>query len=436
MSRHITVIGTGYVGLVAAIGMADLGNYVIGTDLNTYKINKLKKGISTIYEPGLEEYLRRNIKNQKLQFTGDLEYAIKNSEVIFIAVGTPSQENGEVDLSQLKSVVNTICENINNYKVIVTKSTVPIGTNKWIKQTIKENIGNNIEFDIVSNPEFLREGRAMYDFFHPDRVVIGCENERSKEILKDLYRPLYITETPFVWCNIETAELIKYSSNAFLATKISFINQMANLAEEVGADINVISKAMGMDGRIGKKFLHPGPGYGGSCFPKDTRAVVKIGENYNVEMSLIREVINANTKQKEKMVFKLQKYFKNLSQKTIAILGAAFKNETDDIRESASLDIIKLLLEKGAFVKVHDPKALDNLKKIFGNSIQYCNEQLDAIKDADAIMILTEWNEYRNIDLAKFKMYMKGKIIIDTRNILNIDEVKRLGFIYEGVGRK
>lgn len=436
MSRNITVVGTGYVGLVAAIGLADFGNRVIAVDVDEDKINKLKEGISTIYEPGLEEYLNRNLKNNRLMFSDDINSAIQESEVIFIAVGTPAKENGDVDLSQIELVVESIAKNINSYKVIVTKSTVPVGTNKWIEDRILESISNEVQFDIVSNPEFLREGRAIYDFFHPDRVVVGYENDRAKNILKDIYRPLYLTETPFVWCNIETAELIKYASNAFLATKITFINQMANLAEEVGADINTLSKAMGMDGRIGKKFLHPGPGYGGSCFPKDTKAIVSIGEKYNVNMSLIKEVISANDNQKERMVYKLQKYLKNFNDKTICILGAAFKNETDDIRESAAIRIISSLVNKGATVKVHDPKALDNLKSEFGDVIQYCDNQFEAIKDADAVMILTEWNEYRNIDLLKLKEYMKGNLIIDTRNILDVKAVKELAFIYEGVGKK
>lgn len=434
MSKKIAVIGTGYVGLIASVGFADFGNYVTGVDLDKTKVDKLNSGIPMIYEPSIEEYLRRNLSNGRLKFTVNINEAIKKSDVIFIAVGTPSKENGDVDLSQVENVIETISKNLNGYKVIVTKSTVPLGTNMWIKNYLKEKCNNN--FDVVSNPEFLREGRAIYDFFHPDRVVIGYESERAQNIIEDIYRTLYITETPFIWCNLETAELIKYASNSFLATKITFINQMANLAEKVGADINIIAKGMGLDGRIGKKFLHPGPGYGGSCFPKDTKAIVKIGNKHEVNMSLVKEVIKSNEMQKEKMVTKLEKLLGNLNEKKICILGAAFKNETDDVRESPAIKIIELLLEKGAIINIHDPKALDNLKKVFNNKVNYFTNQINAVVETDAIMIITEWNEYRNLDLEKIKETMKGNVILDTRNILNIKQVKNLGFIYEGVGRR
>jgi nucleotide sugar dehydrogenase len=434
MAKKIAVIGTGYVGLIASVGFADFGNYVCGVDLDEDKVSKLNIGEPTIYEPGIEEYLKRNLSNGRLKFTTDISTAIRENEIIFIAVGTPAMENGDVELIQIENVIRSIADNINGYKVIVTKSTVPVGTNKWIKEYISEFTNEN--FDVVSNPEFLREGRAVYDFFHPDRVVIGYESEKAKMILQHIYRTLYITETPFVWCNIETAELIKYASNSFLAMKITFINQMANLSEKIGADINIVSKAIGMDGRIGKKFLHPGPGYGGSCFPKDTKAIVNIAEKYNSDMSLIKEVISSNEKQKELMVHKLSNLLNDLEDKKICILGAAFKNETDDVRDSPALKIIDLLLNEGAIVNVHDPKALKNLRDIFINRVDYFNEQMEAVKGVDAIVIITEWNEYRNLDLQKIKKIMKGNVILDTRNILNIEEVKRLGFIYEGVGRK
>lgn len=431
----IAVVGIGYVGLVTAVGLADFGNKVIGVDIDRRKINLLQKGKSPIYEPGIEEYLNRNLESGRLSFTTNIDEAIRWSEVVFIGVGTPSKRNGETDLSAVFDVARKIGENLTNYKVIVTKSTVPVGTNRNIKKVI-ENISKSRDFDVVSNPEFLREGKAVHDFFHPDRVVIGYESEKAKEIMIDIYRPLYLIETPFVFCNLETAELIKYASNAFLATKITFINQIANLAEEVGADVHIVAKAMGMDGRISPKFLHPGPGFGGSCFPKDTKALVKIGEQYGVDMSLVKEVINANEKQKLRMVEKLVRLVGDLRGKTIAVLGLAFKAETDDMRESPAIVIINELLKRGVKVKTHDPKALENAKKIFDNRINYYTNEFEAAKKADAIVILTEWNEYRNIDLYRLKELMKGNVILDTRNVLDPVKVRSLGFIYEGVGRK
>ncbi len=434
MAKNITVVGTGYVGLVAAIGLADFGNNVIGVDIDEEKINKLKKGISPIYEKGIEEYLHRNIESKRLVFSTEIDKAIKETEVVFIGVGTPEKETGEADLTALSSVVDTIANNLNDYKVVVTKSTVPLGTNRWIKERIKEVSGSD-NFDVVSNPEFLREGVAIHDFFHPDRIVLGVESEKAKEMMQEIYRALYLIETPFIWCNLETAELIKYASNAFLATKITFINQIANLCEKVGADVHMVAKAMGKDGRISSKFLHPGPGYGGSCFPKDTKALVKIGEQFDVNMSLVDEVINANEKQKDLMVTKLENVLGAFYGKTIAVLGLAFKAETDDIRETPALVIIDALLKKGAAIKAHDPKATENVKKIYGDKITYCDYEFEAIKDADALIIVTEWNEYRNLDLKKAKKLMNGDIIVDTRNVLNKDIAKKLGFNYQGVGR-
>lgn len=434
MAKDITVVGTGYVGLVAAIGLADFGNNVIGVDIDKEKINKLKEGISPIYEKGIEEYLKRNLESKRLKFSTEIEKAIQGTEVVFIGVGTPEKENGEADLTALSAVVDVISNNLNGYKVVVTKSTVPLGTNRWIKERIKEISGSD-NFDVVSNPEFLREGVAVHDFFHPDRIVLGVESEKAKEIMQEIYRSLYLIETPFIWCNLETAELIKYSSNAFLATKITFINQIANLCEKVGADVHVVSKAMGKDGRISSKFLHPGPGYGGSCFPKDTKALVKIGEQFDVEMSLVGEVISANEKQKQLMVSKLESLLGTFYGKTVAVLGLAFKAETDDIRESPAIVIINALLKKGAHIKTHDPKATENMKELFGNKIEYCNYEFDAVQDADALIIVTEWNEYRNLDLEKAKKIMSGNIVVDTRNVLNKNIVKKLGFTYLGVGR-
>lgn len=435
MSKKITVIGTGYVGLVAAIGFADFGNDVIGVDIDKEKIDNLNKGISPIYEQSIYEYLNRNLKSKRLRFSSDISSSLRDCEVIFIGVGTPPKENGEADLSQVESVVKEICKNLNGYKTIVLKSTVPIGTNRWVKDYIKKET-NSDNFDVVSNPEFLREGRAINDFFHPDRVVIGYESEKSKEIIKDIYKSLYLIETPFVWCNYETAELIKYANNAFLATKITFINQIANLSEAIGANVIQVAKAMGMDGRIGPKFLHAGPGYGGSCFPKDTKALVEIGNKYNVNMSLVKEVINLNELQKNKMIDKLKRILPDLSNKCVAILGLSFKSETDDMRESPAISIINKLLENNVTIKVHDPKAISNAKQIFGDNLIYCDNAVEAVNDADALMLVTDWNEYRNLNLNILAKLMKNKIIIDTRNMLDMEKVKEHGFIYEGLGRR
>lgn len=435
MARKIAVIGTGYVGLVTGVGLSDFGNKVICVDIDKVKIDMLNHGQIPIYEPGLKEILDKNFREGRLFFSTDIEGAIQKSEVIFIAVGTPPKENGEADLSYVESVVESIAKNLNDYKVVVTKSTVPIGTNRWIKEQIIEKFGKT-NFDVVSNPEFLREGKAVHDFFHPDRIVIGYESEKAKEIMKDVYRSLYLIETPFVFCNLETAELIKYASNAFLATKITFINQIANLCEAVGADVHVVAKAMGMDGRISPKFLHPGPGYGGSCFPKDTKALVQIGKKYGIEMSLVNEVIRANEEQKKRMVVKLERMLGDLEGKTIGILGLAFKAETDDMRESPAIVIINELLKKGAKIKAHDPQAEENARKIFGGSIEYHDNEYKAIKDIDALIILTEWNQYRGLDLEITKKLMKGNVILDARNLLNRDEATKLEFKYEGVGRK
>lgn len=435
MSKRITVIGTGYVGLVAAVGLADFGNSLIGVDIDKSKVETLNKGIPTIYEPGINEYLQRNLHAGRLTFTSDIGEGIDKSEVIFIAVGTPPKDDGSVDLSQVEAVVNSISSHITSYKVIVTKSTVPIGTNKWIKETLKKKSGFH-DFDVVSNPEFLREGKALHDFFHPDRIIVGYESDRAKEYMDDIYRSLYLIQTPFVWCNIETAELIKYASNTFLATKITFINQMANLAEAINADIHMIAKAMGMDGRISPKFLHPGPGFGGSCFPKDTHALIHIGESVGVEMSLVREVVRANERQKDLMVDKLKALLGDLQGKTIALLGLAFKAETDDVRDSPAINIVGKLLEAGAVIKAHDPKGIDNFKKFHpGFTVRYFNKEFEAINEADAIIICTEWNEYRNLNLDIARKIMNGNVILDTRNVLDSGYAKEMGFVYKGLGR-
>lgn len=436
MAKRITIIGTGYVGLVTGTGLADFGNRVICVDVDKAKIDMLNNGKIPIYEPGLKELVDKNFREGRLSFTTDIDRAIKESEVVFIGVGTPSKDNGEADLSYVETVIESIARNLDGYKVIVTKSTVPVGTNSWIKKTITEKSGKK-DFDIVSNPEFLREGRAVHDVFHPDRVVIGYESERAKEIIQDIYKALYIIETPFLFCNLETAELIKYASNAFLATKITFINQIANLCEAVGADVHRVAKGMGMDGRISPKFLHPGPGYGGSCFPKDTKALVDIGDKHGVDMSLVREVIESNEKQKARMVQKLESLFEGeLKDKRIGILGLAFKAETDDMRDSPSIVVISELLKRGVQVIAHDPQAMENAKAIFGDSIEYADDEYKVMNNSDAIMILTEWNQYRSLDLEMAKKLMKGNIILDARNLIELERARELGFICEGVGRK
>jgi len=431
MAKNICVIGTGYVGLLTSVGLADFGNQIIGVDVDEKKINSLNEGKSVIYEPGIEEYLAKNIKAGRLQFTIDLQSALEKSEVVFIAVGTPSLETGEADLHYLYEVIDSIAGNIKEYKLIVIKSTVLVGTNRNIYNRLKAK--TSTPFDIVSNPEFLREGKAVYDFFHPERVVIGYNANNAKEIMEDIYKVLNRASVPFVWCNWETAELIKYASNAFLAIKIGFTNQIASLCEEVGADVRIVSKAMGMDGRIGSKFLHAGPGYGGSCFPKDTRALASIGRQNEVPITIVEAVIEANENQKKRVVKRLEKRLGDLKDKEIGILGLAFKAETDDIRESPAIDIVSALLSFGASIQAHDPQAMANFSILFP-TIKYMNSAYDVAKGCDALLILTEWNEYRSLDMVKIKEYMANPYIFDTRNIIDEDELKKYGFVYDFIG--
>ncbi len=431
--QRITVVGTGYVGLIASVGLADFGNMVTGVDRDETKIDLLKSGVSPIYEPGIDDYLKRNLESGRLSFSTDIKSAIKKSDVVYIAVGTPESEDGSPDLSYVDSVVASIAANMEGYTVIVTKSTVPVGTNRKMMERI-EKLNPSGDFDVVSNPEFLREGRAIEDFFHPDRTVLGCETDKARAVMENIYRALNVTSVPFVWCSLETAELVKYASNAFLATKITFINQMANLAENVGADIHMVAKSMGMDGRISPYFLHPGPGYGGSCFPKDTKAVVDTGDSVGVNMSLIRSVIEANEDQKNRMVDKLESMTGSLKGKTIALLGLAFKQRTDDVRESPAITMVETLLKKGSAVRVHDPKAMNSFKKIYPDII-YCPDAYDAVSGSDALVLVTEWNEYRSLDLARIKSLLKFPVVLDTRNLLDPPEMKKYGFKYQGVGR-
>ena len=433
--RKITIIGTGYVGLVSGAGIAEFGNDVTCVDIDKNKIQKLNSGEILIYEPELDSIVNRNKSNGRLKFSSDINKSIKSSDIIFIAVGTPQDKNGEADITAIQSVAKLIGENLNKYKIICTKSTVPIGTGKKI-ETIIKSINTSIEFDYVSNPEFLREGSAVKDFLKPDRVVIGARSKKAVEIMQDIYRPLYLNETPILSTSVETAEMIKYASNAFLALKISYINEIANLCDLVGADVQVVSKAMGQDGRISPKFLHPGPGFGGSCFPKDTMSLANIAKKNNIRMNTIEAAIKTNNAQKVLMVNKLKALLNNkIKDKTIAVLGLAFKPQTDDIRDSASTIIIPRLIKEGAKINTYDPVAMDNFKSLKLN-INYFNNWQDAVRDADALMLLTEWNEFRGIDLSELKLLLKTPIVLDSKNILSIQKLRSFGFKYDNVGRK
>ncbi|ACI20496.1 MULTISPECIES: UDP-glucose dehydrogenase family protein [Thermodesulfovibrio] len=432
---HIAIIGTGYVGLVTGACFAEFGVFVTCVDKDHEKIKKLKKGIIPFFEPGLEDIVKRNLKENRLKFTTRIDEAINESLVVFIAVGTPPRGDGSANLEYVEEVAKEIAKNMKSYKVIVTKSTVPVGTGLMIKEIIKKNLEKPVEFDIVSNPEFLREGSAVEDFMRPNRVVIGAESEQAIAIMKDLYRPLYLIETPFVITDIATSELIKYATNSFLATKISFINEISALCEAVGANVNTVAKAMGLDGRIGSKFLHAGIGFGGSCLPKDTMALVKIAEEKGVELSIVKAAIEANQRQKERLTAKIINAFdNNIQGKTVGILGLSFKPNTDDIRESPALYIIHTLLNKKALLKVYDPAAMENTKNIFPDII-YCSDPYSVAKNADALVIVTEWNQFRNLDIEKIKNLMNGNLFFDFRNIYDPQKIKQLGFKYFCVGR-
>lgn len=434
--KNIAVIGTGYVGLVSGAGISDFGHNVVCADIDKNKIKHLQNDEIPIYEPGLHELVNRNVQSARLSFSSDVNKSIEDADVIFIAVGTPEGENGASDLTAVLEVARAIGKNLNSYKVICTKSTVPIGTGAEISKIINETSNNSIEFDYVSNPEFLREGSAVKDFLWPDRVIIGASNVRAFDIMKNVYRPLYINETPVIETTIETAELIKYASNAFLSVKISYMNEIANMCDEIGADVHVVSKAMGIDGRISPKFLHPGPGFGGSCFPKDTKALVSMAEKFGTNLNVVESAIAANQLQKERMVKKLFKLLNNdVKGKTIAILGLAFKAQTDDVRESPSINIINALINNGANVKAFDPAANDNMKKLFEDLDTYMSWE-ETVKDADCVVIMTEWNEFRGINLSKLKELVKHPNLLDCRNILKIDDLEKQGFNYDNVGRK
>jgi UDPglucose 6-dehydrogenase len=431
---HVAVIGSGYVGLVTGACFAEFGVDVTCVDVDRDKIARLSDGIIPIYEPGLEQLVAKNAQAGRLQFTTDLKAAVEQSLVIFLAVGTPPKEDGSADLSYIEAAARSIAEYMNDYKVIVTKSTVPVGTGERLRKLIREHQKGRSKFGIVSNPEFLREGAAIDDFMRPDRVVIGSPDEEAIAIMKDLYRPLYLIETPFVITSLEAAELTKYAANAFLATKISFINEIANLCDLIGCDVHDVARAMGMDGRIGRKFLHPGPGFGGSCFPKDTRALSSVAREFGGQTLLVDSVIEVNERQRAAMIPKIEKLVGNLNGKTVAMLGLSFKPETDDMRDAPSVDIMRGLTERGATVRAYDPVAIEEARKILPD-VSYAEDEYATVEGADVLVFMTEWNQFRALDMKRIRGLMRTPKIADLRNIYEPSAMRELGFDYVGVGR-
>lgn len=433
----ITVVGTGYVGLVSGAGFADFGHEVVCVDKDRSKIEALIAGQMPIYEPGLEEMVEKNRRAGRLSFTTNMEKAISGSQVIFIAVGTPASRRGDgyADLTYVYEVAREIAPFLNDYKVIVIKSTVPVGTGRQVARIIKET-NPGAQFDMASNPEFLREGEALEDFMKPNRVVIGVDNSRAEEILREVYRPLFLAEIPFVMMSIESAELTKYASNAFLATKISFINEISALCEETGANVLDVAQGMGLDTRIGRSFLQAGPGYGGSCFPKDTRALLRMAQEYGVALRIVEAVVEVNEAQKARMVRKIRQALGGSEAgKTLAVLGLTFKPDTDDMREAPSLTILPALIERGATIRAHDPQGMKEAKKLLPDLI-YCSSPYDACDGSDALVLMTEWREYRALDFYKLKKLLREPIFIDLRNVYRRKQMEEAGFIYHSVGRK
>ncbi|NOZ94490.1 MAG: UDP-glucose/GDP-mannose dehydrogenase family protein [Acidobacteria bacterium] len=433
---HICVVGTGYVGLVTGACLADFGMDVTCVDKDERKIEMLNRGEIPIYEPGLDTLVAKNTTAGRLHFSTDVTASVRQALVIFIAVGTPPKEDGSADLTYVLQVARTIGENMNGYKVIVTKSTVPIGTGQLIERTINEVTNGECSFSVVSNPEFLREGSAIEDFMRPDRVVIGARDPQAIAIMKDIYSPLYLIETPFVITNVESSELIKYASNAFLATKITFINEVADLCERLGADVHHVAKGMGLDRRIGPKFLHPGPGYGGSCFPKDTQALADIARNAGQPFEIVETVVGVNERIKARSIGKIRAALgEDLSGKTVAVLGLAFKPETDDMRESPSIPLVRALVEDGATVRAFDPAAMDNAREILPDSVVYCEDSYETAEGGDALVLVTEWNQFRYLDLERIKGLLARPIVVDLRNVYDPQRMRAAGFTYDCVGR-
>lgn len=431
---HVAVIGSGYVGLVTGACFAEFGVEVTCVDVDSEKITRLSRAESPIYEPGLDQLLKRNLEAGRLTFTTDVKSAIEQALVIFLAVGTPSRDDGSADLTYVEEAARTIARHMNSYKVVVTKSTVPVGTGKRLSAIIRENQTTPVDFSLASNPEFLREGAAISDFMRPDRVVLGSSDQEAIAIMRDLYRPLYLIETPFVITSLEGAELIKYAANAFLATKISFINEIANLCEKVGCDVHEVARAVGMDRRIGSKFLHPGPGFGGSCFPKDTRALSVIAKQFSSPVRIVDTVIEVNEQQRLSMVPKIERLAGGLSGKRIAVLGLAFKPETDDMRDAPSIDIIRGLLARGASVSAYDPVAAVEASRVLPE-VEYAADEYAAVTGADVLVFVTEWNQFRALDMDRIRSLMKVPRIADLRNIYEPSDMRALGFEYVGVGR-
>ncbi|MCD6577922.1 UDP-glucose/GDP-mannose dehydrogenase family protein [bacterium] len=427
----ISVIGTGYVGLVTATCFADLGNSVIGVDIDDKKINKLKNGVSPIYEQGLTELLAKNLRDGNLEFTTDIKYAVENSNIVYIAVGTPQGETGEADLSYLEAAIADISKYLDHEVIIVNKSTVPVGTGNYVKKILVEKSIDPKMFSVVSNPEFLKEGSAINDFMYPDRVVVGSDKKEALEIIADLYRPI---TTNIIKTDILSAEMIKYASNAFLATKISFINEISNICDRVGANVKEVAKGMGLDKRIGSKFLNAGIGYGGSCFPKDTLALIDIAKKAGYDFQILNKVVEVNKKQRNIFLEKVIGHCKTLEGKKFAVWGLAFKDNTDDMRESPSLDVIPYLLSKGAEVIAYDPIAVDNAKKLLPSNVKYGSNRYDVLNNCDALLILTDWKEFIEADFNVIGKELKGKVIIDGRNIYSKEKVEGFGIKYIGMG--
>ena len=431
---HISVIGTGYVGLVTGACFAEFGLNVMCMDTDARRIGRLEKGDVPFYEPGMTELVAKGLRENRLAFTTDIAKAVDRALVIFIAVGTPARTDGSADLSHIEEVGRGIARHMTGYKVIATKSTVPVGTGERLRDVIRTHQPERCRFDIVSNPEFLREGSAIEDFLHPNRIVIGADSPEATAIMKDLYRPLYLIETPFVVTDIASAEMIKYASNVFLATKVSFINEIANLCERVGADVQVVAKAMGLDQRIGSKFLHAGPGFGGSCFPKDIAALIQVGEQIGYEMEIARAAARVNARQRLLMVEKIRETLGGLKGKTVALLGLSFKPNTNDLREAPALTIAERLLAEGCVVRAYDPAALEEGTKMLPGLLP-CADAYDAAQGAEALILVTEWNQFRNLNFERVKAALRRPVFIDLRNVYEPDRMAALGFRYVSVGR-
>jgi len=430
------MIGAGYVGLVSGACFAEFGAHVTCLDVDESKIDDLNNGKIPIYEPGLDDLVKKNVEAGRLRFTTEFSAAIGKADLIFIGVGTPTRRgDGHADLKYVYAAAKEIAKHLEGYTVIVDKSTVPVGTARQVYRVIREE-SPDADFDVASNPEFLREGAAISDFMRPDRVVIGVESERAEALLRELYRPINLIEAPIHVTNLESAELVKYASNAFLATKISFINEISALCEKVGADVHAVAKGMGLDGRIGRKFLHAGPGYGGSCFPKDTLALVRIAQEHGTSSRIVESVIEVNAAQKARMVGKIRQALGGSEAgKTVAVLGLTFKPETDDMRDAPALSILPALVEKGATINAHDPEGMKEAAELLPEGINYCSSPDKALQDADAVVLMTEWNVYRGLDLDEVKRLMKGNVFVDLRNVYEPEQMQKAGFQYHCVGR-